>query len=197
MGVGRNLFGWLGFFRGARATTAAAAPPAAMLSTHKFLHLRIVLLGVPVTDQSATDVIDALASLDRGSEPITLCINCPGGSVAAGERIIAAVAGTRCEVHTLCAGVAGGTAAEILLCGRRRFAVPSATVVFVPIDANGTPNDAVIPELETRSVRRIAATLNLNEGSVRPWMGSQRAVRGAELKRLGIVHEFVRSPALA
>lgn len=100
----------------------------------RLLKERIVFLGEEVTDASAQVVIAQLLFLeaeDPGKD-ISLYINSPGGSVSAGLGIYDTMQYIKCDVSTICVGLAASMGAFLLAGGAKgkRFALPNAEIMI-------------------------------------------------------------------
>lgn len=87
----------------------------------RLLKDRIIILGGPVTDESAITIIAQMLFLsnDDPKSDIQLYINSPGGSVSAGLGIIDTMKFLRCDVATTCIGMAASMGACLLAAGTR------------------------------------------------------------------------------
>ncbi|MFE4646944.1 ATP-dependent Clp protease proteolytic subunit, partial [Streptomyces sp. NPDC056730] len=96
----------------------------------KLLEERIILLGTPVDDTAANDVIAQLIHLEYAApeRDISLYINSPGGSISAMSAIYDTMRIVTCDVETVCLGQAVSTAAVLLAAGApgKRLALPGA-----------------------------------------------------------------------
>ena len=100
----------------------------------RLLKDRIIFLGEEVTDVSASLVVAQLLFLeseDPGKE-ISLYINSPGGSVSAGLAIYDTMNYIKCDVSTICIGMAASMGAFLLAGGTKgkRMALPNAEVMI-------------------------------------------------------------------
>ena len=100
----------------------------------RLLKERIIFLGEEVTDASASVIIAQLLFLE-GEDPekdIHLYINSPGGSVSAGLAIYDTMQYIKCDVSTICMGMAASMGAFLLAGGTKgkRFALPNAEVMI-------------------------------------------------------------------
>ena len=100
----------------------------------RLLKDRIIFLGEEVTDVSASLVVAQLLFLeaeDPGKD-ISLYINSPGGSVTAGMAIYDTMQYIKCDVSTICVGMAASMGAFLLAGGAKgkRFALPNAEVMI-------------------------------------------------------------------
>lgn len=111
---------------------------------------RIVMLGTPVTSQSANLIVAQLLFLDRedSEKAIQLYINSPGGEIYAGLGIYDTMQAINAPVSTVAVGVAASFGTIILTAGEkgRRYALPNATIhLHQPLGgAEGQASDIVI-----------------------------------------------------
>ena len=100
----------------------------------RLLEDRIIFLDGEITSQTANLVIAQLIYLE-GKDPdkdIMMYINSPGGSVVAGMAIYDTMNYIKCDVCTICVGMAASMAAILLSSGARgkRFALPNSEVMI-------------------------------------------------------------------
>lgn len=100
----------------------------------RLLKERIIFLGEEVNDVSASIIVAQLLFLeseDPGKD-INLYINSPGGSVTAGMAIYDTMNYIKCDVSTVCMGIAASMGAFLLSGGTKgkRFALPNAEVMI-------------------------------------------------------------------
>ena len=94
---------------------------------------RIILLTSPIDDAVAGNLCAQLLYLaSRSAEDIQLYIHSGGGSVSAGLAIYDTMHLIRCDVSTICLGIAASMAAVILAGGARgkRFALPNSDIMI-------------------------------------------------------------------
>jgi ATP-dependent Clp protease protease subunit len=100
----------------------------------RLLKDRIILLGGPVTDESANAIVAQMLFLsnDDPKTDIQFYINSPGGSVSAGFGIIDTMKFLRCDVATTCIGMAASMGACLLAAGTKgkRFVLPNSQVML-------------------------------------------------------------------
>ena len=100
----------------------------------RLLKDRIILLGGPVTDDSANAIIAQMLFLsnDDPKSDIQFYINSPGGSVSAGLGLIDTMRYLRCDVSTTCIGMAASMGACLLAAGTKgkRFCLPNSQVML-------------------------------------------------------------------
>jgi len=100
----------------------------------RLLNDRIIMLCDEVNDTTASLVVAQLLYLE-GADPdkdINLYINSPGGSVTAGMAIYDTMNYLKCDVSTICIGMAASMGAVLLSSGTKgkRFATPNAEVMI-------------------------------------------------------------------
>ncbi len=100
----------------------------------RLLKERIIFLGEEVNDVSASLIVAQLLFLeseDPGKD-INLYINSPGGSVTAGMAIYDTMNYIKCDVSTVCMGIAASMGAFLLSGGAKgkRYALPNAEVMI-------------------------------------------------------------------
>lgn len=100
----------------------------------RLLSDRIVFLGEDVNDQSASVVTAELLFLEAQDpeKDIQLYINSPGGSITAGLAIYDTMQYIRCDVSTICLGMAASFGAFLLAGGAKgkRMALPNAEIMI-------------------------------------------------------------------
>ena len=100
----------------------------------RLLNERIVFLGTPVDDQIANLIIAQLLHLESEDpdKDISLYINSPGGSVYAGLAIYDTMQFIKCDVQTICVGVAMSMGSLLLTGGAKgkRMALPNSRILI-------------------------------------------------------------------
>ena len=100
----------------------------------RLLKERIIFLGEEVNDVSASVIVAQLLFLeaDDPNKDIQLYINSPGGSVTAGLAIYDTMQYIKCDVSTVCIGMAASMGAFLLSGGAKgkRFARPNAEIMI-------------------------------------------------------------------
>lgn len=100
----------------------------------KLLKDRIIFLGEEVNDTTASLIVAQLLFLESEDpdKDIHLYINSPGGSVTAGFAIYDTMNYIRCDVSTICVGLAASFGAFLLAGGAKgkRFALPNAEIMI-------------------------------------------------------------------
>ena len=100
----------------------------------RLLNDRIIFLGEEVNDTTASLIIAQLLFLE-GQDPdkdINLYINSPGGSVTAGLAIYDTMNYIKCDVSTICVGMAASMGAFLLSSGAKgkRYALPNSEIMI-------------------------------------------------------------------
>ena len=126
----------------------------------RLLEDRIVFLTGEVNDLSADIVIAQLLYLE-GKDPekdISLYINSPGGSVTAGMGIYDTMNYIKCDVQTICVGMAASMGAFLLSAGAKgkRFSLPNSEImIHQPLGgANGQASDIAIQAEHILKIKR-------------------------------------------
>ena len=100
----------------------------------RLLKDRIIFLGEEVNDVSANLIVAQLLFLEAEdpSKDIQLYINSPGGSVTAGMAIYDTMQYIKCDVSTICLGMAASMGAFLLPSGAKgkRYALPNSTIMI-------------------------------------------------------------------
>lgn len=100
----------------------------------RLLKERIIFLGEEVNDVTAGLVVSQLLFLESEDpdKDINLYINSPGGSVTAGMAIYDTMQYIKCDVSTICLGMAASMGAFLLSSGAKgkRYALPNSTIMI-------------------------------------------------------------------
>lgn len=139
----------------------------------RLLEDRIIFLAGEITDETANIVIAQLIYLE-GKNPdkdIFIYINSPGGSVSAGMAIYDTMNYIKCDVSTICVGLAASMGAFLLSSGTKgkRFALPNSEImIHQPL--GGAQGQASDIEIQARHIQKIKAKLNkiLSENTGKP-----------------------------
>jgi len=171
-------------------------------AVERLLNDRIIFLGTPIDDQVAnTMVAQLLFLLDRDSQPISIYINSPGGSVTAAFAILDSMDYATAPIYTTCVGVASGMALLILAHATKgcRFALPHArfqmTATRIGTGATPTKAEAVRAELlrmEELIVSRLAEDTGQPREKVRADMNSELFLDAYRAKEYGLIDEIVK-----
>ena len=134
---------------------------------------RIIVLSDEVNDTTASIVVAQLLFLE-GQDPdkdISLYINSPGGSVTAGMAIYDTMQYIKCDVSTICMGMAASMGAFLLSSGAKgkRFALPNSEImIHQPL--GGAQGQATEIKIVADHIIKIRERLNriLSENTGRP-----------------------------
>ncbi|MBQ6231801.1 MAG: ATP-dependent Clp endopeptidase proteolytic subunit ClpP [Eubacterium sp.] len=139
----------------------------------RLLKERIVFLGDEVNDVTASLVVAQLLFLESedSSKDINFYINSPGGSVTAGMAIYDTMNYVKCDVSTICVGMAASMGAFLLAGGAKgkRFALPNAEImIHQPL--GGAQGQATDIKITADHIIRTRTKLNtiLSEATGRP-----------------------------
>ena len=129
----------------------------------RLLKDRIIFLGGPIEDVTANIVIAQLLFLeaeDPGKD-IQLYINSPGGSVTAGMAIYDTMQYIKCDVSTICLGMAASMGAFLLAGGAKgkRFALPHSTIM-IHQPSGGAQGQATEIQIVADHIAQTKRTLN-------------------------------------
>ena len=129
----------------------------------RLLKDRIIFLGEEVNDVSANLIVAQLLFLEAEdpSKDIQLYINSPGGSVTAGMAIYDTMQYIKCDVSTVCIGMAASMGAFLLSGGAKgkRFALPNAEImIHQPL--GGAQGQATEIQIAAEHILRTRKTLN-------------------------------------
>ena len=129
----------------------------------RLLKDRIIFLGEEVTDVSANLIVAQLLFLeseDPGKD-IHLYINSPGGSVSAGMAIYDTMQYIKCDVSTICMGLAASMGAFLLAGGTKgkRMALPNAEIM-IHQPSGGAKGQATEIEIVAEQILKTKQRLN-------------------------------------
>ena len=108
----------------------------------RLLNDRIIMLSEEVNDTTASLIVAQMLYLESQDpdKDISLYINSPGGSISAGMAIHDTIQYIKCDVSTICMGMAASMGAFLLASGTKgkRFALPNAEImIHQPLIAGG------------------------------------------------------------
>jgi len=123
---------------------------------------RIIFLGTPINDQVANLIIAQLLYLEREDpeKDISLYIHCPGGIIAAGLAIYDTMQLSRCDISTICVGLAASMGTLLLCVGAKgkRYALPNSTI-HLHQAVGGAQGQAADIEIAAREIMRMQETI--------------------------------------
>ena len=172
----------------------------------RLLEDRIIFLGEEVTDVSASVIIAQLLFLEAEdpSKDIHLYINSPGGSVTAGMAIYDTMNYIKCDVSTICMGLAASMGAFLLAGGAKgkRLALPNSEIMIHQPSggARGQASDIkIVAENIIKTRKRLNEMLAANTG--KPLEDIERDTErdnfmtAEEAKAYGLIDEIVTKRA--
>ena len=173
----------------------------------KLLSDRIIFLGEEVSDASAELIIAQLLYLEAEDpeRDIQLYINSPGGSVSAGFAIYDTMQFIKCDVCTLCIGLAASFGSFLLAGGTKgkRMALPNAEImIHQPAVSGGIQGPAsdirIMSEHIQRSKRRLNRILAQNcgrtEEEVERDTDRDHFMTAQEAKEYGLINNHRKAP---
>lgn len=132
----------------------------------RLLSDRIVFLGEEVSDASASLIIAQMLFLEAQDpqKDIQLYINSPGGSVSAGFAVYDTMQYIKCDVSTICIGLAASFGAFLLAGGTKgkRMALPNAEIMIhqPAIHGNGIAGQATDIKITSDHIQKSKERLN-------------------------------------
>ena len=172
----------------------------------RLLEDRIIFLGEEVTDVSASVIIAQLLFLEAEdpSKDIHLYINSPGGSVTAGMAIYDTMKYIKCDVSTICMGLAASMGAFLLAGGAKgkRLALPNSEIMIHQPSggARGQASDIkIVADNIIKTRKRLNEMLAANTG--KPLEDIERDTErdnfmtAEEAKAYGLIDEIVTKRA--
>ena len=170
----------------------------------RLLKERIIFLGEEVNDVSASVIVAQLLFLeaDDPDKDIQLYINSPGGSVTAGMAIYDTMQYIKCDVSTVCIGMAASMGAFLLSGGAKgkRFALPNAEImIHQPL--GGAQGQATEIQIAAEHILRTRKTLNsilaANTGKplevIQADTERDNFMSAVEAKEYGLIDEVIAS----
>ena len=168
----------------------------------RLLKDRIIFLDGEVSDASASVIVAELLFLeseDPGKD-ISLYINSPGGSVSAGMAIYDTMQYIKCDVSTICVGLAASMGAFLLSGGTKgkRYALPNAEImIHQPL--GGAQGQATEIEISAKHILKTKEKLNrmLAENTGKPYeqvvndTDRDNWLSAAEAKEYGLIDEVI------
>ena len=129
----------------------------------RLLKDRIIFLGEEVNDVTASLVVAQLLFLEAEDpdKDISLYINSPGGSITSGMAIYDTMQYIKCDVSTICIGMAASMGAFLLAAGAKgkRFALPNREImIHQPL--GGMQGQATDIKIHADRIIKIKETLN-------------------------------------
>jgi ATP-dependent Clp protease protease subunit len=154
----------------------------------RLLKDRIVILGTPINDAVASNIIAQILFLESEDpeKDINFYINSPGGVVSSGLAIYDTMQYVKCDVATTCLGMAASMGSVLLTAGTKgkRSVLPNSRVmIHQPL--GGVQGQASDIEIEAKEILRIKETLSgiladvediIRDSDRNKWMDAQETV---------------------
>ncbi|HHU79338.1 MAG: ATP-dependent Clp endopeptidase proteolytic subunit ClpP [Caldicoprobacterales bacterium] len=168
----------------------------------RLLKERIVFLGEEVNDVTASLVVAQLLFLESEDpdKEIKLYINSPGGSISSGFAIYDTMQYIKCDVSTICIGMAASMGAFLLAAGTKgkRFALPNSEIM-IHQPMGGTRGQASDIAIHAEHILKMKKTLNtiLAERTGQPLEKIERDtdrdnfMSAQEAKEYGLIDEVI------
>lgn len=168
----------------------------------RLLKDRIIFLGEPITDHVANIVIAQFLFLDAENKDkdIRFYINSPGGSVTAGMAIYDTMQYVKCDVSTICVGVAASMGATLLAAGARgkRLALPNSEIMIHQLmgGAEGQATDIKIRaehilKIKDKMNRILAKHTGQKVSTIEKDTDRDRFMDTEEAKKYGIIDKII------
>lgn len=131
----------------------------------RLLKDRIIVLSGEVNDEAASLIVAELLFLeaDDPEKDINFYINSPGGSITAGLAIYDTMNYIKCDVSTICAGLAASMASFLLAAGAKgkRFALPNSEIlIHQPLVSGGMRGQATDIKIHTEWLLKTKDKMN-------------------------------------
>jgi len=126
----------------------------------RLLKDRIIFITGPIDDDTANTVVAQLLFLQAEDEKkdIKIYINSPGGSIYSGMAIYDTMKHIKCDVSTICVGMAASMGSVILAGGAKgkRFSLPSSMIlIHQPLITGGLEGQASDIEIHAKEILRL------------------------------------------
>ena len=170
----------------------------------RLLQDRIIVLGEAVNEVTATLIVEQMLFLEHADPNKEICfyIKSPGGSVSDGLAIYDTMQYIKCDVSTVCIGMAASMGAFLLSGGAKgkRFALPNAEImIHQPL--GGAQGQATEIQIAAEHILRTRKTLNsilaANTGKplevIQADTERDNFMSAAEAKEYGLIDEVIAS----
>jgi ATP-dependent Clp protease protease subunit len=168
----------------------------------RLLKDRIVFIGEEISDPLANLAIAQILFLEKENpdKDIDVYINSPGGSVSAGMAIYDVIRHVKCEVATVCVGMAASMGTALLVAGTKgkRFAMPNARIMIHQTSGGyrGTMADAKIyleemSKMNETYVRILSERTGKDPDQVRKDLDRDYWMSAEEAKEYGLIDDLI------
>ncbi len=177
----------------------------------RLLKDRIIILGTPVTDDVANNIIAQILFLesDNPEKDIHFYINSPGGSVSAGLAIYDMMQFVKCDVATFCMGTAASMGSLLLQSGTKgkRYSMPNTRIMIHQPHLSGGGIGGQVTDIEIQAkelVKTKEKLVKIYEGhaglsydKLYQMMERDYFMAPDEAKSLGLIDHVVESRKLS
>jgi ATP-dependent Clp protease, protease subunit len=169
----------------------------------RLLKERIIFLTGPVHDQVATVICAQLLYLESENpkKDISFYINSPGGIVTAGLAMYDTMQYIKCDVSTVCMGLAASMGSLLLTAGTpgKRFALPNSKIM-IHQPSGGAQGQATDIEIQAKEILKTRARLNdmyvkhtgQKIADIEAAMERDNFMDPEEAKKFGLIDEVVK-----
>lgn len=170
----------------------------------RLLNDRIIMLGDEVNDETASLIVAQMLYLESADpdKDIYFYINSPGGSISSGFAIYDTMQYIRCDVSTICIGLAASMGSFLLAAGTKgkRFALPNSEIlIHQPSVSGGMQGQATDIKIHTDWLLRTKDKMNriYSERTGQPLEKIQKDIErdffmsAEEAKAYGIIDEIL------
>ncbi|MCR5586344.1 MAG: ATP-dependent Clp endopeptidase proteolytic subunit ClpP [Lachnospiraceae bacterium] len=172
----------------------------------RLLQDRIVILSNEVNDDIASLIVSQLLFLESqdSTKDISLYINSPGGSVTAGFAIYDTMNYIKCDVSTICMGMAASMGAFLLSGGAKgkRFALPNSSIMIHQPSGGARGQETeirIVAEEILKTRKRLNQILADNTGKALDVIEADTErdnyMTAQEAKDYGLIDEIIKSRA--
>lgn len=176
----------------------------------RLLKDRIIFIGTPINDEIANIVIAQMLFLEMENpeKDIQLYINSPGGSVSAGLGIYDIMQFVKCDITTICTGLAASMGAFLLMAGTKgkRYALPHSRIMIHQPLVMGNGISGQVTDIEIHAKELVETKKLLTEITARhtghdydylhKTMERDYFMNAAKAKEFGVVDKVVESRKL-
>jgi ATP-dependent Clp protease protease subunit len=129
----------------------------------RLLKERIIFIGSGINDQVANAVIAQLLFLESqdNKSDVKIYVNSPGGSVTSALAIYDTMRYIKCDISTICVGLAASAASLLLSAGKKgkRFALPNSEIMIHQV-MGGVEGQATDIDIHAKHILKIKERLN-------------------------------------
>jgi ATP-dependent Clp protease, protease subunit len=170
----------------------------------RLLKERIIFLNMPFEDGMAANIIAQMLFLEKedAEKDIIIYVNSPGGHVHSGLAIIDTMNHLKCDVSTVCMGMAASMGAMLLMNGKKgkRYALPHANImIHQPLGGTeGQASDIAIHAENILETKKLLNTMIANRtgqklSKVEKDTDRDNYMKAIDAKKYGIIDDIISS----